>query len=189
MQQPYNHDSFSKYRDLLQPYSNDRFSKKYLELPMQVENSVQSQHSFNACSKTKYRSFRKTLFYFISLSQSLLTDRITDGGTNTLAAHGLEELFFRLNFFVSFWFWREIGFPFTCLCTQSTIQLWCCVSFMVLAGSSFWCYVCTQCTIQLCSSVSFLVVAANSSQNEYTFLQKKTILLLYYDPLADVCIS
>ncbi len=30
----------------------------------------------------------------------------------------------------SFLFWREIGFGFTYyLCTQSTIQLWCCVSF------------------------------------------------------------
>ncbi len=28
------------------------------------------------------------------------------------------------------------------LCTQSTIQLWCCVSFLVLVGNSFWCYVC-----------------------------------------------
>ena len=29
---------------------------------------------------------------------------------NTLAAHGLEELFFQLWFCVSFWFWREKGF-------------------------------------------------------------------------------
>ncbi len=27
------------------------------------------------------------------------------------------------------------------ICTQSTIQLWCCVSFFNLAGNSFWCYV------------------------------------------------
>ncbi len=45
---------------------------------------------------------------------------------------------------------------------------------LVLAGNSFWCYVCTQCTIQLCGCVSFLVVvgnsvvARNSSQNENT---------------------
>jgi hypothetical protein len=31
----------------------------------------------------------------------------------TLAAHGLEELFFQLCCCVSFWFWREIGFDFT----------------------------------------------------------------------------
>jgi hypothetical protein len=36
-------------------------------------------------------------------------------------------------------------------------------------------------TVQLCS---FLVVAGNSSQNENTFLQKKLIGLLYYDPLV-----
>ncbi len=34
----------------------------------------------------------------------------------------------------------------------------------------------------------FLVVAGNSSQNENTFLQKNLIGLLYYDPIADVCI-
>jgi hypothetical protein len=33
-----------------------------------------------------------------------------------------------------------------------------------------------------------MVVAGNSSQNENTFLQKNLIGLLYYDPLADVCI-
>ncbi len=37
--------------------------------------------------------------------------------------------------------------------------------------------------------VSFLVLAGNRSQDENTFLQKKLIGLLYYDPLADVCIS
>ena len=40
--------------------------------------------------------------------------------------------------------------------------------------------------VRLCQ---FLVVAGNSSQNENTFLQKNLIGLLYYDPLADVCIS
>ncbi len=41
-----------------------------------------------------------------------------------------------------------------------------------------------------CADVSFfLVVAGNSSQNENTFLQKNLIGLLYYDLLADVCIS
>ncbi len=46
------------------------------------------------------------------------------------------------------------------------------------------------CTIPLCGCVSFLVVAGNkNSQNENTFLQKNLIGLLYYDLLADVCIS
>ncbi len=65
------------------------------------------------------------------------------------------------------------------LCTQSTIELWCCVSFLVLAGNSFWCCVCTQCTLQLCGCVSFLVVARNCSLNENTFLQKNLIGLLF----------
>jgi hypothetical protein len=34
------------------------------------------------------------------------------GHSNTLAARGLEELFFQLCCCVSFWFWREIGFGF-----------------------------------------------------------------------------
>jgi hypothetical protein len=42
--------------------------------------------------------------------------------------------------------------------------------------------------MQLCCCVSFLVVAGNSSQNENMFLQKILIRLLYYDPLANVCI-
>ncbi len=37
--------------------------------------------------------------------------------------------------------------------------------------------------------VGFLVVVGNSSQNENMFLQENLIGLLYYDPLADVCIS
>jgi hypothetical protein len=32
-------------------------------------------------------------------------------------------------------------------------------------------------------------VVGNRSQNENTFLQKNLIGLLYYDPIADVCIS
>ncbi len=64
-------------------------------------------------------------------------------------------------------------FWFTYLSTQSTIQLWCCVSCLVAAGNSFWCYVHTQCTIQLCCCVSFLVVVENSSQNENTLLRRK----------------
>jgi hypothetical protein len=66
--------------------------------------------------------------------------------------------------------------------------LWCCVSFLVAAGNSFWCYVHIQCTIQLCCCVGFLVVVGHSSQNENMFLRKTKIWLLYYDLLANVCI-
>ncbi len=40
--------------------------------------------------------------------------------------------------------------------------------------------------VRLCQ---FFVVAGNSFQNENMFLQKNLIGLLYYDLLADVCIS
>ncbi len=113
--------------------------------------------------------------FLLHISLLALTDRQNDRRrTNTLAVRGLEECFFQLCCCVSFWFWREIGFGFTYLCTQSTIQLWCCVSFLVLTGNRFWCYVCSQCTIQLCGCVNFLVVVGNSSQNENTFLQKNS---------------
>jgi hypothetical protein len=41
------------------------------------------------------------------------TKKIVTLQLQTLAARGLEELFFQLWFCVSFWFWREIGFGFT----------------------------------------------------------------------------
>jgi hypothetical protein len=43
--------------------------------------------------------------------------------------------------------------------------------------------------MQLCGCVRFFIVAGSSSQNENTFLQKNLIGLLYYDPIADVCIK
>ncbi len=46
-----------------------------------------------------------------------LTDKQNDGEMNTLAARGLEELFFQLCCCVCFLFWREIGFGFTYLHT------------------------------------------------------------------------
>jgi hypothetical protein len=61
---------------------------------------------------------------------------------NTLAAHGLEELFSPAVLLCQFFgFWQEIGFGLTYSRTKSTKQLWRCVSFLVLAGNSFWCYI------------------------------------------------
>ncbi len=41
-----------------------------------------------------------------------------------------------------------------------------------------------------CAVVSVILVAAgNSSQNENTFQQKNLVGLLYYEPIANVCIS
>ena len=72
-------------------------------------------------------------------------DRITDGKMNTLAARGPEELFFSCAVVSVFGSGGKLVLViFTMyLCTYSTIQLWCCVSFLVLVGNSFWCYVCT----------------------------------------------
>ncbi len=62
-----------------------------------------------------------TDYHFFTLHPSLSpygqTESRTDGGTNTLDARGLEELFFPLCCCVSFWFWWEIGVGFTYLCT------------------------------------------------------------------------
>jgi hypothetical protein len=67
-----------------------------------------------------------------SVSPYSPTDGMTDGETNTLAACGLKELFF---------------------------QLCCCVSFSVVAGNSFRCYLPPY---QLCRCIFFLVAAGNS---------------------------
>ena len=66
------------------------------------------------CCGGKANLVRLTLFYSTLLT---LTDRQNYGGTNTLALRGLEELFLQLCCCVSFWFWREIGFGVTYLCT------------------------------------------------------------------------
>ncbi len=58
---------------------------------------------------------------------------MTDRGMNTLAAHGLEELFSQLCCCVSFWLWREIVLGVTYL----PYQLCRCVFFLVAAGNSF----------------------------------------------------
>ncbi len=100
-------------------------------------------------------------------------DGITDRETNTLALRGLEELFYSCAV-VLCQFLALVGnrFWFTYSCTWSTIQLWGCVSFLVLAGNCFWCYVHTylvyNTVVLLCQ---FLVVAGNSSQNENMFLR------------------
>ena len=50
-----------------------------------------------------------------SLSPYLPTDGMTDGETNTLAARGLEELFFSCAIVSVFGFWQERGFGVTYL--------------------------------------------------------------------------
>ena len=95
-----------------------------------------------------------TLFYSTLL---ILTDGQTDRQTEK-RIHSLRvgwRNFFQSCCCVSFQFWREIGFGLhTHVVTQSTIQLWCCVRFLVVAGNSFWCCVHTQCTMYNCAVVS-----------------------------------
>ncbi len=63
-------------------------------------------------------SVKHSFTLYPSFSPYSQTESLTDRGTNTLAARGLEELFFSYAYScVSFWFWREIGFGFTYLCT------------------------------------------------------------------------
>ncbi len=105
-----------------------------------------------------------------SLSPYSQTDRMTDRETNTLTAHGLEELFSSCAVVVSvFQFWHEICFGITYVLRE---QYSCGVVlvFLVLAGNSFWCYIGTysryNAVVRLCQ---FLIVSGNSSQNENTF--------------------
>ncbi len=102
------------------------------------------------------------LHSFTLLSWPLLTDRKTDGETNTLASHGLEELFLQLcccvSFSFSFWLTLFYSIPllalnhrrtdrqrneYTCFAwaggTFSPVVLLC--QFLVLAVNRFWCYI------------------------------------------------
>ncbi len=87
---------------------------------------------------------------------------MTDRGTNTLAVHGLEELFFQLCCCVSvFWFWWEISFGVTYV---HRVQYSCGVRLVFW----FWreivlvlhTYVVYNTVVRLCQ---FLVVAGKSS--------------------------
>jgi hypothetical protein len=67
------------------------------------------------------------------------------------------------------------------------VQYNCGVVLVFLAWREIVTYVTYVLSVQYsCAVVS--VVAGNSSQNENTFLQKNLFGLLYYDPIADVCI-
>ncbi len=102
------------------------------------------------------------------------TDRCNDRETNTLAARGLEVLFFSCAVVSVFWFLVGNRFWFYILMyLEYNIVLVLC-QFFGSGQKQFLVYVHTQCTIQLCGCVSFLVVAGNCSQNENPFLQKKS---------------
>jgi hypothetical protein len=59
--------------------------------------------------KITVHSHKHSFTPYPSLSSYRQTDRITDRGTNALAARGMEEYIFQLCCCVSFWFWWEIG--------------------------------------------------------------------------------
>ncbi len=72
--------------------------------------------SMHAERKITVCSYKHSFTSYPSLSPYRQTDGMTDRGTNTLTAHGLEEPFFQLCCCVSvFWFWQEIGFSVTYL--------------------------------------------------------------------------
>jgi hypothetical protein len=70
--------------------------------------------SMHAERKITVRSHKHSFTPYPSLSSYRQMDGMPDRGTNTLAAHGLEEPFFQLCCCVSvFWFRREIVFGVT----------------------------------------------------------------------------
>ena len=176
----------------LQPNSHNRFSK-ILRTLFNFRNNTHWVSLFQRNNLLIFRTgvscFSAILFYFTLLailekqpanipdrgflflrntlllySLSPYSDRITDRGTNTLAACGLEEPFFQLccmlsqflvlvgNRFVLrstiklwccfqlFWFWREIvfGVSYIWYLLYNTVVLLC--QFLVLAGNRFWFY-------------------------------------------------
>jgi hypothetical protein len=67
--------------------------------------------------KITIHSHKHSFTPYPSLSHYSLMDGMTDRGTNTLAARGLDEPFFQLGSVSVIWFWQEIGVGFTYLCT------------------------------------------------------------------------
>ncbi len=159
----------------LQPYSQDNFSK-ILRTCFTSRNQCIIV-SFLQCTLTKKLPFILMNTLLIHIPPLALTHPQTELGRDKYTCCvGAGGTFFPVVLLCQFiGFWLEIGFFVTFLCIQSTIQLWHCFRFSVLAGNSFWCYICTQCTIHLCGCIRFFVVAGNSvvsgnsSQNENTF--------------------
>jgi hypothetical protein len=115
MQQPYNHDCFSKISKASTALQSPSFLKNikiFLCKWKLVNNcSIPSTHTER---KITIRSQKHSFTPYPTLSPCSWTDRMTDRGTNTLAVRGLEELFF----------------PVVLLC-----------QFLVLAGNRFWFYI------------------------------------------------
>ncbi len=111
------------------------------------------------------------LLYILLLA---LTDRQnygqTDRQSNTLAARGLEELFFQLCCCVRFWFQREIGFGLHTYVLRVPYSCGVVSVFVLLVGNSFW-YIHTYHTVvMLCQffwfwrEIVFVVTYVHSVQ-------------------------
>ncbi len=117
--------------------------------------------STHADRKITVHSHKHSFTPYPSLSPYSPTDGITERRIQSLHV-GWRNFFPVVLLCQFFGFLRKIGFGVNYLRIQSTIQLWHCVSFLVLVGISFWYYIRTQCTIHLCGCVSVLVVVGNS---------------------------
>ncbi len=99
-----------KYQDLLQPNSHDRFSKISRTFYASRKSWIIVVFLLGTLKKELPIFLINNILLHIPLLA--LTDRQNYRETNTLAARGLEELFFQLCCCVSFWFWWDIGFGF-----------------------------------------------------------------------------
>jgi hypothetical protein len=88
----------------------------------------------------KFNGKERVQYYYIRGFGSLVNPKKYQT-ISTLAARGLEELFFSCAVVSVFWFLVGNSFGVTYLRIRNTIQLWRCVSFLVLVGNSFWYYI------------------------------------------------
>ncbi len=133
--QPYSHYCYSKISRTLFDFLNNTY---WVSL-FQRNNSLIFWTGVSCFSVTLYYSTllccggKANLVWFTLFYSTLLTltDRQTDRQRNGYTCFAWAGgTFFPVVLLFQFLFWREIGFGCTYyLCTQSTIQLWCCVSF------------------------------------------------------------
>jgi hypothetical protein len=106
-----------KYRELLQPYSHNRFSnniKNFLcKWKLENNRSIPSTHAERQITNL---SVKHSFTLYLSLSPYRQTESRTEKQIHSLCV-GWRIFFLQLCCCVSFWFWWEIGFGFTYLCT------------------------------------------------------------------------
>ena len=90
---------------------------------------------------------------------------MTDRGTNTLAARGLEEILLQLCCCVSFLFWQEIGFGFTYLRTLLNKLFYKRTNIFLIVVEVLR-FLVHQCVVSFCSHIQYgllLLLAPRSS--------------------------